>query len=399
MTVLKISAPPLSARIDSYVLTSTLARLLASGVANSKPELIRASGLARSTVDAGVGQLLKHGVIRQAGYQASTGRGRAAVLLELNPDYGYVLVADCGRYSARLAVVDFRQQEVASQVINLDFAEGAQTVLETLVSGFAALLQDAPHRPLVAVIGVPSPVDYRAGSVIRPPFMPGWDRLPVAKYLSDALGCDVLLENDVNLKALGEARAVDDFVGPLLYVKVGTGIGAGIVGIDGELMRGADGSAGEIAHLKVGNGDLLCVCGNRGCLETVASLGALTRRMLGSEPATPAGKPGRDEFLKRVAQGDVQVLSLVREAARYIGEAVANVVHVLNPHRIVIGGMLAITEDELLATIRGTVYQQALPISTRELMVVAPLLGVGSGIAGGTVLGIEHALAPERLEG
>lgn len=398
MAVLKITVPPLSARIDSDVLTSTLARLLASGAASSKPELVRVSGLARSTVDEGVRRLLAQGVIRRAGYRQSSGRGRAAALLELDPDYGYVLVADCGRFSARLGVVDFRQHRVASRTVDIEFQDGPEPVLRAIISGFRELLADAPHRPLVAVVGVPSPVDYRAGSVIRPPFMPGWDRFPVARYIGDALGCDVIVENDVNLKALGEARAVSEFVGPLLYVKVGTGIGAGIVGTDGELMRGADGSAGEIAHLKVRDQNLLCVCGSTGCLETVASVGALTRQMAGSVPATPAARTQRDAFLDRLGQGDPDVLASVRESARYIGEAIADVVHVLNPHRIVIGGPLVVAEDELLATVRSIVYQRALPIATRELVVVGPTLGEDSGIAGGTVLGIEYALAPERLE-
>ena len=399
MPILKISAPPLSARIGSDVLSSTLARILASGAATTKPELVRVSGLARTTVDAGVRDLFDRGVVRAAGYQQSAGRGRAAELLELNPDYGSVLVADCGRHSATLSLVDFRQDRLGSLRIDVEFSDGPEVVLESIVRGFRELLADSPRRRLVAVVGVPAPVDYHSGSFVRPPFMPGWDRFPVARHLGEALGCDVVLENDVHLRALGEARVGPDLIGPLLYIKIGTGIGAGIVSSGGALFRGADGATGEIGHLKVNNQDELCVCGSRGCLETVASVGALTRHMVGGAPATAILREDRDLFISRLEQGDPEVIASVRLAAQYIGEAIANLVHVLNPQRIVVGGTLAIAQDELLATIRSIVYQQALPISTRELMLVGPALGADSGLAGGIVLGIEHALSPERLDG
>lgn len=397
MQSLKIAAPSLSARIAGDVLSSTLARLLASGAASSKPELVRASGLARSTVDAGVQELLDRGVVRTTGYQQPGGRGRAAAILELDPTYGYVLVADCGRHSAYLKIFDVRQQPVAETRIRIEFSHGPEVVLEAIVSWFRGALSELPHPAVVAVVGVPAPVDHRDGSVVRPPFMPGWDRFPVTHYIRDGLGCEVILENDVNLRALGEARAMPEFSGPLLYVKAGTGIGVGIVTSDGVLMRGADGSSGEIAHLKVTGHDELCVCGSRGCLETVASVGALTRSMVGAPPATPTTQDERDLFFRRLGDGDPAVRASVRRAGQYLGEAIANLVHMINPHRIVLGGSLADADDELLATARSIVYQQALPISTRELTLVRPALGADSGVGGGLVLGMERALAPDRL--
>ncbi|SEB09224.1 ROK family protein [Leifsonia sp. 21MFCrub1.1] len=397
MPSLRIDAPALSARISEDLLASTLARLLASGAAASKPELVRTSGLARSTVDAGVRELLDRGVVRTQGYQQSGGRGRAAAVLELDPSYGYVLVADCGRHWSNLKVFDIRQHPVAEAHIQIEFSNGPDVVLEAIVAGFRELLSDLPYRAVIAVIGLPAPVDHRDGSIVRPPFMPGWDRFPVIQYVSEALGCDVILENDVNLRALGEARASTEFSGPLLYVKVGTGIGVGIVTSDGVLMRGADGSSGEIAHLKVTGHDDICVCGSHGCLETVASVGALTRSMTGAAPATPTTRDERDLFLRRLAEGDPEVRASARRADQHLGEAIANLVHVINPHRIVLGGSLADADEELLATVRSIVYQQALPISTRELTLVRPALGFDSGAAGGLVLGIERVLAPDRL--
>lgn len=397
--MLRISVPTLSARVDPSVLASTLARLLASSRAQSKSDLVRETGLARSTVDAGVDRLLERSTIRRAGFRQVSGRGRAAQVLELNPDYGRILVADCGRNSGTLNVFDFRQEKMASKAVELDFTDGPKAVLDRIVRDFELLLTGLPTAPArAAVIGLPGPVDHRSGAMIRPPFMPGWDRFPVTGYIEQALGCEVILENDVALRALGEARAAPDLTGPLVYVKLGTGIGGGIVTADGELLRGIDGSAGQIGHLKVAGATDLCSCGSYGCLETVASVYALTRKMLNMPPSAVVSRDQRATFIDRLAGGDSASYALVREAAQYVGEAVADLVHIVNPQRIVIGGVLGIAGDDLLATVRGIVYTQALPLSTRELLVVGPALAGEEGVSGGLVIGIEKALSPTSLE-
>ncbi|GAA0990246.1 ROK family protein [Subtercola frigoramans] len=397
MTSLRLSAPLLSARIDSELLASTLAKLLGSGNAACKADLVRVTGLSRTTVDTGIRLLLEHSVIRRAGFRQTSGRGRSAELLELSPDYGYVLVADCSAHMAQLGVFDLNQKELSSSSVRYELSEGPQKVLGAIVAEFLRLLDELPHSAVVTVMGLPGPVDNRSGTVVRPPIMPGWDGFPIAQFVGTALECQVVLENDVNLRALGEARAIGPLSGPLLYVKVSTGIGAGIVTANGELMHGADGSAGDIGHIKLASQDRPCVCGNNGCLEAVASAAALTRRMIGAPYTAAVDGADIDRLLERINAGDPEALANLKEAAQYVGEAIANLVHVLNPSRIVIGGMLANAGDDLLATVRGIVYQRALPLATRELTVGKPLLGVRSGMAGGLITGIERALSPDSL--
>jgi predicted NBD/HSP70 family sugar kinase len=394
---LHIAAPPLSARLDPDVLASTIARLLGSGRASCKADLVRVTGLSRSTIDNGVQLLLRHGLIRHAGLRQTPGRGRSAELLELDPSYGYILVADCGAHTAALRVFDLRQREIAAGTVQFELGDGPASVLGTIAEAFATLLADLPHEPLVAVIGLPGPVDNRSGSVVRPPIMPGWDGFPITKTLMAALGCRVILENDVNLRALGEARAERTSDGPLLYVKVGTGIGAGIVTGNGELLHGADGSAGDIGHLKVAGSDAVCVCGNRGCLEAVGSASAISRSLRGVDSTAPVSAQDIQELQDLIIAGDLAALAELREAAEWIGEAVANLVHVLNPARVVLGGMLVASSDVLLAVVRSVVYQRALPLATRELMLGAPSLGSSSGIAGGLIAGIEEVLSAETI--
>jgi predicted NBD/HSP70 family sugar kinase len=388
---LRLTAPALSARLDGPVTLSTLARLVASGTAVSKADLVHAAGLARTTVSNGVDALLARGVLRVVGTRPTPGRGRPADRLALSPRGGHVLIADLGAHGAHLAIVDLSQTMRAHVHVDVDVAEGPDTVLATVESHLQTLRGQVPTAPARAVvIGVPGPVDDQHGIPVRPPIMPGWHAYPVAARLRRTFGCPVLLENDVNLRALGEARALPADQAPLLFVKVGTGIGGGLITGAGELHHGADGAAGDIGHVRVRGGpDVRCVCGNVGCIEALASAGAIARR-LGTE-ATIA------DLRTLVARGDPTVLGLVREAAELIGEVVATLVHFYNPARVAIGGSLAAASDDLLAGIRSVVYQRALPLATRNLVLANSVLGEFAGVAGAAVLGIERVLSADGI--
>jgi len=392
---LRLSAPALSARLDGPVTLSTLARLVASGTAVSKADLVQAAGLARTTVSNGVDALLARGVLRIVGTRPTPGRGRPADRLALSPQGGHVLVADLGAHGAHLAVVDLSQTMRAHVHVDVDVAEGPDAVLAAVESHLQKLrapLGDAPARAVV--IGVPGPVDDQHGIPVRPPIMPGWHAYPVASRLRRTFGCPVLLENDVNLRALGEARALPADQAPLLFVKVGTGIGGGLITGAGELHHGADGAAGDIGHVRVRGGpDVRCVCGNVGCIEALASASAIARQ-LGAESGAAATIA---DVRALVARGDPTVLRLVREAAGLIGEVVATLVHFYNPARVTIGGSVAAASDDLLAGIRSVVYQRALPLATRNLVLANSVLGEFAGVAGATVLGIERVLSADGI--
>ncbi|HTF49224.1 MAG TPA: ROK family protein, partial [Pseudonocardia sp.] len=240
------------------------------------------------------------------------------------------------------------------------------------------------------------PVDGRRGVPVRPPIMPGWHGYPVTTRLRRSFGCPVLLENDVNLRALGEARALPADQAPLLFVKVGTGIGGGLITSAGVLHHGADGAAGDIGHIRVrGAPDVRCVCGNIGCIEAVASASAVARRLSESLPGAEVATINDVRAL--VSQGDPTAVALIREAAGLIGEVVATLVHFYNPARVTIGGSVAAASDELLAGIRAVVYQRALPLATRNLVLANSVLGEYAGVAGGTVLGIEQVLSVDGI--
>ncbi|GAA5134508.1 ROK family protein [Pseudonocardia adelaidensis] len=383
-------------RTDAAVTLSTVARLVASGAAVSKADLGPAAGLARTTVSAAVDELLARGVLQIDGTRPTVGRGRPADRLALSPYGGHVLLADVGASSAHLAVIDLSQRMLARTEVDVDMNDGPDAVLRTVESQLTHLRTTVPEGVPVraVVIGLPGPVDGTQGVPVRPPIMPGWHAYPVAARLSQTFDCPAVLENDVNLRALGEARALPADQVPLLFVKVGTGIGGGLVSREGVLHHGADGAAGDIGHVRVrGAPDDACVCGNVGCIEAVASAGAIARRLGAPGPPIPTA-----QVRALLARGDAAAIAAVREAAALIGELVATLVHFYNPARVAIGGGLSAASDELLAGVRSVAYQRALPLATRNLVLTNSVLGEYAGLAGAAVLGIERVLSTESIE-
>lgn len=395
LPALRLDTPPLSGRVDADVTLSTVARLVASGTAVSKADLVPAAGLARTTVSAAVDELLSRGVLQPDGLRPTTGRGRPADRLALSPRSGTVLLADVGARGAHVAVVDLRQQVLGHERVDVDVRDGPDAVLSRIEAALDRL-RARSHAPVRAVvIGLPGPVDGHLGVPVRPPIMPGWHAYPVSARLQKTYDCPVVLENDVNLRALGEARALPAGQSPLLFVKVGTGIGGGLVTREGVLHHGADGAAGDIGHVRVrGAPDTVCVCGNIGCIEAVASVTAIGQRLAratGGEPVSAA------EVRALVARADPATMALVREAAALIGEVVAMLVHFYNPARVTLGGSVTSASDELLAGVRSVVYQRALPLATRNLVLATSVLGEHAGLGGASVLGVERVLSPEHI--
>jgi predicted NBD/HSP70 family sugar kinase len=204
----------------------------------------------------------------------------------------------------------------------------------------------------------------------------------------------VLVDNDVNIMALGEQHAHLRDVTDLVFIKVGTGIGAGIIS-GGSLQRGAQGTAGDLGHVHVPRGaDVTCRCGNLGCLEAIAAVPALARsiREAGVEVAADS------DVVRLVRAGDPVAVKAVRQAGRDLGEVLATLVNLVNPSVIVIGGALAGAGESLIAGIREVVYQRSLPLATEHLHITTSRAGERAGVLGAAALAIGHALSPEAID-
>jgi predicted NBD/HSP70 family sugar kinase len=238
--------------------------------------------------------------------------------------------------------------------------------------------------------------------------MPGWDGYPIRPRFAAAYDAPVWVDNDVNVLALGEWRSgIAEGHDNVVFVKIGTGIGAGLIS-DRVLHRGAQGSAGDVGHIQVvDDRNVVCRCGNIGCLEAVAGGAALARA------AAAAAREGRSELLRAAldrtgtvtaedvgraaAFGDPVAVELLQTAGRRIGAMLASVVKFFNPSLIVIGGGLAYSGDQLLASIREAVYRRSLPLATRDLAIQRSSLGGLGGVIGLAAMVMDQLFARECL--
>jgi len=256
-----------------------------------------------------------------------------------------------------------------------------------------------PARVRHVVAGLPAPVDFQRGCAVRPPIMPGWDGYPVGDYLRAQFNTGVTVDNDVNLMALGEAtHELAD--APLLFIKVGAGIGAGIVTADGNVHRGADGAAGDIGHIRVSTRrDIVCRCGKLDCLEAVASHRAVVNDLGIAQSPTDDPLHASRELARRVSHSDAEALRRIRQAASDIGEVVAMLIHAINPRTLVLGGPLSEFQDELLSGVRAAVYEQALPLATRKLSITTSQLGSDAGMVGAVALALREVFSVPGVGG
>jgi predicted NBD/HSP70 family sugar kinase len=361
----------------------------------TRSDLARITGLARSTVAQRVDALLAHELVYEAGGTASTG-GRPPTLLTFNQSAGVVLVADLGATHSRLAASDLAGAPLAEEAFDMDIAAGPERVLGMVNEHFSALLSELGRTPADVRgigIGVPGPVAFHKGQPVKPPIMPGWNGFPIPRWFSAHYDAPVLVDNDVNIMALGEHWANWRETEHLMFVKVGTGIGCGIVA-GRAIHRGAQGAAGDIGHIRLaGYEDVLCRCGNLGCVEAVAGGGALARRL------TEAGIEAADsrDVVRLLRADDVTAVRMVREAGRSLGEVLAGCVNFFNPGVIVIGGDVG-EAPELLAGVREVTIQRSLPLATGELAIVASRLGDRAGVVGAAIMVVEHVLAPDVVD-
>ncbi len=382
-----VAHPPASA--------SALLRHVRTGRARSRAELVALTGASRNTVSARVDQLIAANLLEEGGRGWSTG-GRPPTLLRFNSQAGCVLAVDLGVTSVDVAVTDLAAQILETVGHPIDIADGPDAVLTEVDRLAQAALARAglTAADVRAIgIGVPGPVEFSTGRPVHPPIMPGWHdhRIP------DAFGgydCPVYADNDVNVMALGEmgvAGSVED----VLVVKVGTGIGCGVI-VDGRVYRGAQGSAGDIGHIYVAQPDgrtVTCRCGQENCLEAIAGGGALLR------DAIAAGLPVDSvrAVVELAAHGDGAALELVRNAGRTIGTVLAALVNFFNPHRIVMSGGVARAGVPLLAGIREAVYMRSMPLAARALDITVSDAPGLSGRLGAALMAIEGYLDEDSV--
>ena len=392
----------LSGRAEN-VMQARLLGLLRDEGPLSRSHLAELMGVSRTTVAAEVNRLDQLGLAHESGLAKSRG-GRRSTMVDLAEDARFVGIA-IGATRIGVGLTDGRLNVLSTHDVECDIRTGPEQVLAAALEAARQVLDKAGvESPLGCGVGVPGPVDFDRGVSVSPPLMPGWDGYPVRDAVSLGLGCPVVLDNDVNVMAIGElhsgvAKNNRDF----LFVKLGTGIGCGIV-VSGELYRGVAGCAGDIGHIRIDDSGPTCVCGNAGCLEAYAGGAALARE------ANAAARSGRSNVLATllaekgeltaedvgiaVTRGDAAAAALLRDSAQHVGNVLASLVSFFNPGLIVIGGRVTGLGHGLLAEMRGVIYRRSLPLATGTLPIVLSELGDMAGVVGAARLVSDVVYAP-----
>ncbi|MEV0347903.1 ROK family transcriptional regulator [Nonomuraea sp. NPDC050680] len=369
-------------------------RLIRTGEAVTRADLGRVTGLSRPAVQLRVGELLDRGLVVERADAPSTG-GRPPVRLEFNAVGGVVLVAALGASRTRVAVCDLAGREIEGRDFAIDVEQGPDVVLPLVMDTWDELLGDRPRSMLRGVgMGVPATVEFAQGRTESARVMASWTGVVIPPVVRERFPVPVLIDNDVNLLAIGEHRGAYPDLDDLMFVKVSTRIGAGVIA-GGKILRGALGAAGEIGHIPVRDGGgVLCRCGNIDCVDSVASGTALLRdlRAAGKDVKTIA------DVTTLVRAGDAETMAIVREAGRQIGEVLSVAVNILNPSVVVLGGDVAEAFGPLVSSIREVVYRRSTALATRRLRIEPSRLGAGAGISGCAVMVLDHVLSPDAVD-
>ncbi|WP_210495660.1 ROK family transcriptional regulator [Patulibacter sp. SYSU D01012] len=346
-----------------------------SGTA-SRVELVRATGLSRTTVSKLVGELQAAGLVVEQGERSGDagGVGRPAIALALNPRGGAVVGVDFGHDLVRVAVADLAGGVLAERRRDFDVDDDPPGAVDVAVELVRAALADADadlERTVGVGVAVSAPVVRTPEAPAGAQILPGWPELPPLDELERRLGRPVIVDNDANLGALAEVRdGAARGARNVLYVMLSGGIGAGLI-LDGQLVRGHRGITGELGHVVLDPHGPICRCGNRGCIETVASGPALLAAM---RPLRGASFTLEDAT-RAAREGDEGARRLFTDAGRTVGQAVGAICNVVNPEMVVVGGDMALAGDVLVDAVRDGIGLAAIPAIRQDARVVPAQLG------------------------
>ncbi|MBJ7595820.1 MAG: ROK family transcriptional regulator [Candidatus Dormibacteraeota bacterium] len=352
----------------------------------TQAEISRATGLSHASVSNIVRELTSQGLARTSEVHRN---GRKVAEVSLEPSTGLVGGIDFGNRHIRAAVADFTHTVRGEAYVTLAYGHEAAVSVSEAARVFRELLANAgAHISDVQVlaVGVPGPTNRDSGRTLSSAILPGWAGFNVTAAFEEALGVRTTVDNDANLGALAEGlwgvgRGFSDFA----YVKVSTGIGAGLV-LNGQLYRGVAGSAGEIGHTTIEEDGPLCRCGNRGCLEVFAASPALLELLRRSYP---------DDFtvtdlLRLSEEGDVGCRRVLTDAGRHIGVALANLCNLLSPQLIIVGGELAGAGEVLLSAIRESIARRTMALPAHAPKITTGAFSERAGVLGALALALQE---------
>lgn len=376
----------------------------------SRVEIAERTRLGKSTVTTIINALLREGLVSEVG-SASTAVGRRPVLLSINAEARYVIAIKLAPLHVTTALTDLHARVLEQNERRLEEAQAAEDVHRTLIDSVEGVIRArGVERSKLIGIGLvlPGIVEQKTGTSLSS-YLLGWENIPVRAILEEHTGLPVFVDNDANAFALAEhwfgaGRGAEHMLG----VTVGVGIGAGVI-VAGELYRGRMG-AGEIGHMTIDSTGPLCACGNRGCLEAIAGDGAvvrLAREAIAEAPGSAilqacgdADRITREIVVEAALKGDRIARLVLDRVGHNLGIGLANVVNLLHPDRIVLGGEAVAQAGELLLNpVRHSLRLHAFSILADDVAVVAAELGDGAWLMGAATLVLDEVFKPPVTDG
>jgi glucokinase-like ROK family protein len=377
----------------------------------SRSQLAAHTGLNKATVSSIVKELLASELVYELGSTNGTSEvGRPATNLQLNPDAGYIIGVEIGVDFISIIIANFAIGVVSRRYESTVNRYDQQDILDRLLYLLkeSVVQVELRGRPLFGIgLGVPGLVDVSSGTLLFAPNLQ-WSNLPLRQFVANEFDVPVYVGNEANMAALGESYfGAGQHCSYMLYVSSGIGLGGGIV-IDGQLVEGATGFAGEAGHMTVQRDGLLCNCGNRGCWETLAGQRALFRRILGPIEA------GEASWIGQITGGDPEKLSiaLIVEAARkndavacqalketgeWLGLGIASLMNIMNPQLVVFGGPLSLAHEFLLPQIKETVSWRAWDWVHQQADIVIAAHGEDAAVIGAVAMVYRDVLNKPRM--
>jgi glucokinase-like ROK family protein len=375
----------------------------------SRSEISNITGWSKAKASQEIRSLVDKGYLVEVGEGVSQG-GRKPRLLRINNQLGYVAGIDIGATSLDIALADVTGLILQRCSESTDVKLSPETVFGRCTELLLELIeaQGATQDQILGIgIGVPGPVDFARGVLVAPPLMPEWENFPIRDFFKKTFpAAFAVVDNDVNIMALGEQRAGDGAgIDHFIFVKIGTGIGAGIIS-NGKIHRGSDGCAGDIGHICVDKEGPLCACGNKGCLEAMTAGPAIASKAMeaarnGISPILSQMREANGGFIRpedvnaACREGDQAALDIIRDSGKTIGDVLASLVNFFNPSHIFIGGGIANFGNHLLVAIRRAVLHRSLPLATTHLSIKFSRVGPNVGVMGAISLALDYLFAIE----
>lgn len=375
----------------------------------SRTDLARKTGYSRAKITPLVSRLINLGILQEIGAGASQG-GRRPQLLHFNSLQGCVIGVDIGATSMDIGLAALTGQILDRVSVTIDVQDGPEPVLGQMCELALSLLARngiAADQIYAIGIGVPGPVQFSTGLLVSPPLMPGWDHYPIRQNIAASFPhARVVVDNDVNIMALGERHfGAGAGVENLIFVKIGTGIGAGII-CHGAVYRGSSGCAGDIGHICADPDGPMCRCGNIGCLEAIAGGPAFAARALHaaqsgmsailSQRLAARGSLTAEDVAAAAKAGDRASNEIILQSGQIIGTVLATLVNFFNPDLLLIGGGVSQIGLQLLASIRQRVIHRSTALATHDLRIEFASLRLDAGVMGAIALALEFAFVVEQ---